>query len=150
MLSRIPFRCAREGARRSLRPVAIGWVAAVSVACVGVANAGSGLGHPTLNARNPEVTDHDALTVTQVGGGITNTRSAPVRVRLDTLSPEDQSQIRKLLKTKGALPPPTRSDSTKYDITGEVDGETRTVRRVPEELVPFAVRSLVKPELPGR
>ena len=96
------------------------------------------------------MTDHDALTVTQVGGGITNTRSAPVQIRLNTLSPEDQSQIRKLLKAKGALPPPTRSDSTKYDITGEVDGEMRTVRRVPEELVPLAVRSLVKPELPNR
>ncbi len=103
-----------------------------------------------MNARNLKVTDRDALTITQVGGGITNTRSAPVKVRLNSLSPEDQSQIRKLLKTKGAAPPPTRSDSTKYDITGEVDGETRTVRRVPEELVPLAVRSLVKPELPDR
>jgi emfourin len=115
-----------------------------------VANAGAGSDRTTLNAQDSKVTDRDALTVMQVGGGITNTRSAPVQVRLDTLSPEDQSQIRKLLKTKGALPPPTRSDSIKYDITGEVDGETRTVHRVPEELVPFAVRSLIKPELPGR
>ena len=96
------------------------------------------------------MTDHDALTITQVGGGITNTRSAPVKIRLNTLSAEDQNQIRKLLKTEGAAPAPTRSDSTKYDISGEVDGETRTVRRVPEELVPLAVRSQVKPELPNR
>jgi hypothetical protein len=111
-----------------------------------VTNAGT----DSSNARIRKVADRDALTVTQVGGGITNLRSAPVQIRLNTLSSADQDQIRKLLQTKGELPPPTRSDSTKYDITGEVDGQTRTVRRVPEELVPLAVRSLIKPELPNR
>jgi hypothetical protein len=121
----------------------------VGVLTVGVTNA-AGSGRATSNARNPTVTDHDAMTIVQVGGGITNTGSAPVQFRLNTLSSEDQAKIRKLLQTKGALPPPSRSDSTKYDITGVVDGEPRTIRRVPEELVPSAVRSLVKPELPNR
>jgi hypothetical protein len=113
-----------------------------------VANAGSD--RATLTARDAKVTDHDAMTIVQVGGGITNTSSAPVQFRLNTLSSEDQAKIQKLMQTKGALPPPSRSDSTKYDITGMVDGESRTIRRVPEEFVPSAVRSLVKPELPKR
>ena len=92
---------------------------------------------------------HDTLTIKRTGGGITNTPSAPADVRLNTLSAEDQEKVRQLLRTKGAFPPPTRSDSPKYDLTGQVDGETRTVH-VPEELVPFSVRSLVKTQLPDR
>ena len=57
-----------------------------------------------------------------LGGGITNTGSAPVQFRLNTLSSEDQAKMQKLMQTKGALPSPSRSDSTKYDITGVVDG----------------------------
>jgi hypothetical protein len=118
------------------------------VLSVGVTIAGSG--RATFNARNAKVTDQDAMTIVQVGGGITNTGSAPVQFRLNTLSSEDQAKLQKLMQTKGALPSPSRSDSTKYDITGMVDGESRTIRRVPEELVPSAVRSLIKPELPKR
>jgi hypothetical protein len=90
---------------------------------VGMTRAEADSGRVILNARNLTVTDHDAMTIVQVGGGITNTSSAPVQFRLNTLSSEDQAQIRKLLQTKGALPSPSRSDSTKYDITGVVDGE---------------------------
>ena len=129
------------------------WAAACMTAgalSVGMTRAEAGSGRVILNARNLTVTDHDAMTIVQVGGGITNTSSAPVQFRLNTLSSEDQAQIRKLLQTKGALPSPSRSDSTKYDITCVVDGKPQTVRRVPEELVPSALRSLVKPELPKR
>lgn len=95
------------------------------------------------------MSDHDILTIKRTGGGLTNLPSAPAQVDLGTLSPEDQEKIRQLLRTKGAFPPPTRSDSPKYDLTGEVDGQSRTVH-APEELVPFSVRSLVKTVLPDR
>jgi hypothetical protein len=139
---------ARKAARR-FRAYALVCLAA-GVLSVGGTDADVGSGRAILNARNATVTDHDAMTIVQVGGGITNTGSAPVQFRLNTLSSEDQAKIQKLMQTKGALPSPSRSDSTKYDITGLVDGVSRTIHRVPEELVPSAVRSLIKPELPKR
>jgi hypothetical protein len=89
------------------------------------------------------------LTIKRTGGGLINLPSAPAQIPLSKLSSDDQDKILRLLRTKGAFPPPTRSDSPKYDLTGQVDGETRTVH-VPEEMVPFSVRSLVKTQLPDR
>ena len=89
------------------------------------------------------------LTIKRTGGGLINLPSAPAQIPLNKLSSDDQDKILRLLRTKGAFPPPTRSDSPKYDLTGQVDGETRTVH-VPEEMVPFSVRSLVKTQLPDR
>jgi hypothetical protein len=125
------------------------WAAIVSAICVGATLAETGVQRPTVNARSLKVSDSDTVTVKRSGGGLTNLPSAPAQVRLNALSSDDQDKIRRLLRTKGAFPAPTRSDSPKYDLTGEVDGETRTVR-VPEELVPFSVRSLVKTRLPDR
>jgi hypothetical protein len=123
---------------------------AAGVLSAGVNSAAADSDRATLNTRKYIMTDHEKMTIVQVGGGITNTSSGPVEFGLSTLSSEDQAKMRKLLQTTGPLPSPTRSDSTKYDITGVVDGESRTLRRVPEELVPSAVRSLIKPELPKR
>ena len=92
-----------------------------------------------------EVSDLDELKIERRGGlaGL----PARAEVRMSGLAPADQSAIKALFAAKQPFAPSPGADRFTYAITSKVAGKTRTIN-VPEHLMPPAVASLVKLQLP--